>query len=121
MCSLPNSLTSGLTEVIIKLGSSGNLPSPRADSFLNWLLIPARHCIYCLRALYKAKQNYPLNNLFLKTPRVTDNGEATAGFPLGAIKTPGRLCFNLPVLNPCGFEDARRILPRPGTQIKVIK
>lgn len=30
----------------------------------------------------KAKQNYPLNNLYLKNLRIINNEEGTAGFPL---------------------------------------
>ena len=65
MCPLPDASTSGFTEAFIKVSLSGRFSSRRADSFLNWLLIPVRLCLYCLKALYKVKQNYPLNNLFL--------------------------------------------------------
>lgn len=61
----------------------GILPSPRADSFLNWLLIPARLYFHYLRAIYKVKQNYPLNNLFLKILGIINDEEATSGFPFG--------------------------------------
>lgn len=119
MCSLLDLSKYGFTEAIINVSHSGILPSLRANSFLNCLLTPDRLCFHGLRAVYKTEQNYSLNNLSLKNLGIINNGKATAGFPLG--KYSRGLCFGLPVLKPHGIENARRILPRPETKIKVIK
>lgn len=115
--------TFGFPEAIIKVGRSGSLPSCRADSFLTWFLTPARFCIHCLRTAYRAKEDYPLNNHFFKNLGIINNGEATAGFPLGEGQKSSRAVLLLahPELKPHGVENARRILPGLGTQIKVIK
>lgn len=119
MCSPLDLSKYGFTEAIINVGHSVILPRLRANSFLNCLMTPAMLCFHGLRAVYKTEQNYSFNNLFLKSLGLINNGKTTAGFPLG--KNSRGLCFGLPVLKPHGIENARRILPRPGTEIKVIK